>query len=152
MTSQTNIIIAVVIVLVILAVVAIGVWRLSSPMSETDKVVLGCWRGEENNRANAPVKIGYLFWSGGNYTIVEEGFSEPVIERGKYTTSLGDNGTTVLHLAPDKLGRTIANYPRFGQERTLSVNASRNVGIRRLQFDGGPIFVNVSCESYSPQV
>lgn len=152
MTSQANIIIAIVIVLIILAVVAIGVWRLSSPMSETDKVVLGCWMGEETNRANAAVKIGYLFWSGGNYTIVEEGFAQPVIERGKYTTSLGDNGTTALHLVPDKLGRTIANYPRFGKERTLSVNAQRASGMRRLQFDGGAIFINVSCESYTPQV
>lgn len=152
MTSQANIIIAVVIVLIILAVVAIGISRSTSRLSETDKVVLGCWRGEENNRANAVVKIGYLFWSGGNYTIVEEGFAEPVIERGKYTTSLGGNGTTVLHLVPDKLGRTIANYPRFGKDRTLSVDASRNGGIRRLQFDGGPIFINVSCESYTPQV
>lgn len=152
MSSQENIIIGVVLVVVILIVIAVGVWRSMSNMSETDKVVLGCWMGEEKTRANAVVKIGYLFWSGGNYTIVEEGFSQPVIERGKYTTSPGDGGTTMLHLVPDKLGRTIANYPRFGQVRTLSVNASRNVGIRRLQFDGGPIFINISCESYTPQV
>lgn len=152
MTSSENILIVVVLVLV-LTVIAWGVFRTTSRMSETDKVVLGCWSGKEKNRAQEAVEIGLLFWSGGNYTIVDGGgFNAPVIERGKYLTSAGDNGAVTLRLEPNKRGRNIANYPQFGSPRSMSVTAESVNGVRVLRLDGDTRYVNTSCEPYAPQV
>ena len=140
------------VLIVVLAAIAWGVLRTTSRMSETDKIVRGCWSGKEKNRANKEVEIGLLFWSRGNYTIVGDGFNAPIIERGKYATSAGNNGLVILGLEPDKLGRDIAQYPQFGSSRSLSVTAETLNGVRTLRFDDGSQYVNTSCEPYAPQV
>ncbi|OGL70749.1 hypothetical protein A3B32_00995 [Candidatus Uhrbacteria bacterium RIFCSPLOWO2_01_FULL_53_9] len=151
MTASEYILLAVVLVIV-LSVIAWGVLRTTSTMSETDKIVRGCWSGKEPNRANELKEVGLLLWSGGNYTIVSDGFNAPIIERGKYATSAGNNGLVILGLEPDKLGRDIAQYPQFGSSRSLSVTAETLNGVRTLRFDGGTPYVNTSCEPYAPQV
>lgn len=151
MISTENILIALVI-LGLLAGITWGVVRSISLLSETDKMVLGCWSGQEKNRTNKAVEIGWLIWSGGDYTIVESGFAFPVVERGKYTTSALPDGSVLLKLEPDTLGRNIEAYPQFGKARTLKVTAQKLNGIRTLQFEDGVRVVNTSCEPYAPQV
>lgn len=152
MTSTENIGVALVIIALMAAVLAWGAMRTLSRLSETDKMVLGCWSGQEKNRTNQEVEIGLLIWSGGDYTIVESGFAFPVVERGKYTTSALPDGSVSLKLEPDTLGRNIEAYPQFGKMRTTTVIAQKLNGIRTLQFDGGVRYVNTSCEPYAPQV
>lgn len=135
-----------------LAAITWGVMRSLSRLSETDKMVFGCWSGQEKNRTNEAVEIGWLIWSGGDYTIVESGFAFPVVERGKYTTSALEDGSVSLKLEPDTLGRNIEAYPQFGKARTVTVTAQKLNGIRTLQFEDGVRYVNTSCEPYAPQV
>lgn len=150
----TENILIILVILGLLGAITWGVARSLSRLSETDKMVLGCWSGKEKNQANEEVEIGLLIWSGGDYTIVESGFTYPVVERGKYTTSAredGEDGAVSLRLEPDTLGRNIAAYPQFGKARTLTVIAQKVNGIRTLQFENGVRYVNTSCEPYAPQ-
>ena len=137
------------VIVVMLAAITWGVMRSLSNLSETDKMVFGCWSGKEKNSVNQEGEIGWLFWSGGNYTIVEGGFNFPIVERGRYTTSALENGAVALRLEPDTLGRNIEAYPQFGVARTITVTAQKLNGIRTLQFDGRVRVVNTSCEPYT---
>lgn len=145
-------VLTVLILVIISGVIIFGVARTTQRMSDTDWTVTGCWSGEDTNTAGVLVEIDYLLWAGGDYTITGPGFSDPIFERGTYTTSSTEDGTILLTLTPDTTNKYTAQFSQFGMERTLSVVAQKtNYGLT-LSFDGGAPFVTTSCQQHIPQV
>ena len=148
--SNENIIAAVVIG-VILVMIGLGFVYTITHLSETDKVVFGCWDGQEINTSNTTLDIAYLFWSRGKYSIVGRTLANPLFERGTYATTRAEDGSVALTLTPDTTTKHTAQFSQFGVVRTFTVVEQQTNAGRTLTLNDGIPLVESSCEVYNAQ-
>lgn len=148
---KTNYIIGIVIVLVILGIIGIGVWRINSGMSPSDKLVFGAWDGTMKNKSGQEVRVVYLFWGGGNYTVGAANSLGPVFERGAYSTQSGDNGSVTVYFEPDTAFEDAKQFSELGDIRSLSLTPKTINGVNVLVFPDGSQFVRSSFDLYVSQ-
>lgn len=121
-------------------------------MSESDKAVFGAWSGVMEDVYGNNVKVAYLFWGNGNYTITPASPFKTIYERGVYKTSLVERDIVSLQLTPDKVTEGAKAFSGLGEPRTLEIRRENINGTEWLVFPDGTRFVESTLETYSPQV
>lgn len=142
------------ILLVICVIIVVGVWYYLRNLSETDEQVLGAWEGAMVNTSGEERSVAYLFWLGGNYTILSTRvYGGPLYERGTYTTALTTTDNTItIQFTPKKTTQQGEQFSQLGQERTEQVQIQKSSGIPSLLFADGSRFVEADMGKYNPQL
>lgn len=140
------------ILLVIGVIIIVGVWYYARNLSETDEQVLGAWEGSMVNVGGEERSVAYLFWVGGNYTILSTTvYGGPLYERGTYTTApTATENMIQIQFTPNKTTQQGEQFSPLGQERTEQVQMQESGGIRSLLFVDGSKFVEADMGKYNP--